>query len=122
MKKMMLLVVVVSLLFCAGPALANKAAVRLEAPANAALGEKVKITLFVTHSANNFFHHTKLVYLKINGKEAAHWDFDSFNLPEAADFTRSFEYVMDGPISLESAAFCNIHGSANTATATIGLQ
>ena len=122
MKKMMSLIVVVLFLFCAGPALANKAAVRLEAPANAALGEKVKITLFVTHSADNFFHYPKMVYLKINGKEAARWDFGSFNLPEAADFTRSFEYVMDGPISLESAAFCNIHGSANTATATIGLQ
>ena len=122
MKKMMLLIVCALLFLGAGPALANKAAVRLEAPANAALGEKIKITLFVTHSANNFFHHTKMVYLTINGQEKARWEFSGFNLPEAAEFSRSFEYVMDGPITLESAAFCNIHGSANTATATVGLQ
>ncbi|MDO8945578.1 MAG: hypothetical protein Q7U88_00315 [Desulfocapsaceae bacterium] len=30
--------------------------------------------------------------------------------------------VPDVAISLESAAFCNIHGSANTATVTIGLK
>jgi hypothetical protein len=121
MKKMMILIFVVLLLSCAGSALANKSAVRIEAPAHAALGSKVKITLFVTHSANNIFHYTKLVYLKINGKEVAHWDYSAFDRPEAADFTRSFEYVMDGPITLESKAFCNIHGSDNTATTSIDL-
>ncbi|MDD3815103.1 MAG: desulfoferrodoxin family protein [Desulfocapsaceae bacterium] len=122
MKKMILLIVGTLIFLCAESALANKAVVRLEAPENATQGEKIKITLFVTHSANNFFHHTKRVYLKINGQEKASWEFSGFNLPEAKVFNRSFEYVMDGPINLESAAFCNIHGSANTATATIGLK
>ena len=121
MKKLLLLVIALFLLG-AGSALANKSAVRLEAPANAKQGEKITITLFVTHSANNFFHHTKMVNLIINGQEAARWEFSGMNLPEAAEFSRTFEYVMDGPITLESAAFCNVHGSANTATATVGLQ
>ena len=121
MKKLLLLVIALFFLG-AGSALANKAAVRLEAPANAKQGEKITITLFVTHSANNFFHHTKLVNLIINGQEAARWEFSGTNLPEAAEFRRTFEYVLTGPITLESAAFCNIHGSANTATATVGLQ
>ena len=122
MKKMMMLIVVVLFLLGAGSALANKSAVRLEAPMNANQGEKIKITLFVTHSANNFFHHTKEVYLKINGQEVGRWEFSGTKLPEAADFSRTFEYVVAGPVTLESAAFCNVHGSANTATTTVGLQ
>ena len=122
MKKMILSVAGVLLFVCAGPALANKSAVRLEAPVSAAQGEKITITLFVTHSGNNFLHHTKQVSLTINGKEMARWEFGWTSTPEAAEFSRSFEYVMDGPITLESTASCNVHGSANTATATVGLQ
>lgn len=122
MKKMILLIVVTLIFLGAGSALANKAVVRLEAPLTAAQGEKITITLFVTHSANNFFHQTQRVYLKINGEEKASWDFGMTKRPEAAEFSRTFEYVMDGPITLESAAFCNIHGSAGTVTATIGLK
>ena len=122
MKKIVLLMVIALLFPGAGSALANKSAVRLEAPANGAQGEKIKITLFAKHSANNFFHHTKMVSLIINGQEAARWEFSGTNLPEAAEFSRTFEYVLTGPITLESAAFCNMHGSNNTATATVGLQ
>ncbi|MFA6499192.1 MAG: desulfoferrodoxin family protein [Desulfurivibrionaceae bacterium] len=122
MKKMMLLIVSALLFFGAGSALANKSTVRLEVPANAAQGEKIQITLFVAHSANNFFHQTKMVSLTINGQEMARWEFSGTNLPEAAEFSRTFEYVMTGPITLEAAAFCNMHGSGNTATATVGLQ
>ena len=122
MKKIVLLIAGVLLFLGAGSALANKSAVRLEAPANAAQGEKIKITLFATHSANNFFHHTKMVNLTINGQEVARWEFSGSNLPEAAEFSRTFEYVLTGPVTLESAAFCNIHGSSNTAKATVGLQ
>ncbi|MFA6283508.1 MAG: desulfoferrodoxin family protein [Desulfurivibrionaceae bacterium] len=122
MKKIVLLMVSVLFFLGAGSALANKSAVRMEAPAHAAQGEKITITLFVTHSGNNFFHHTKTVNLMINGQEAARWDFSAFNLPEAADFSRTFDYVVTGPTTLESAAFCNVHGSANTATATVDLQ
>lgn len=122
MKKMFLLIVSVLFVLGAGSALANKSTVRLEAPVKAAQGEKIKITLFITHSANNFFHHTKRVSLTINGQEVTRWEFGGFSLPEAAEFSRTFEYVMTGPITLESAALCNVHGSANTATTTIGLQ
>lgn len=121
MKKKLLLAAVLLFVF-AGPALANKSAVRLEAPASAAQGEKITVTLFVTHSGNNFLHHTNQVFLTINGKEMARWEFGWTNTPEAAEFSRSFEYVMDGPIALESAASCNVHGSANTATAAVGLR
>lgn len=122
MKKIFLLIVSVLFFLGAGSALANKSTVRLEAPANAAQGEKIKITLFVTHSANNFFHHTKKVSLTINGREVTRWEFGGFSLPEGAEFSRTFEYVMTGPATLEAAAFCNVHGSGNTATAKVSLQ
>lgn len=122
MKKIVLLLVIAVLVLGAGSALANKSTVRLDAPAKAAPGEKIKITLFATHSANNFLHYTQLVNLTINGQEVARWEFGGFNLPEAAEFSRTFEYVVTGPITLEAAAMCNVHGSANTATATVGLQ
>ena len=122
MKKIVLLLASVLFFLGAGSALANKSAVRVEAPANAKQGEKIAITLFVTHSANNFFHHTKTVNLIINGQEAARWEFSGTNLPEAAEFSRTFESVLTGPMTLESTAFCNMHGSGNTAKATVGLQ
>lgn len=122
MKKIVLLVVIALLFLGAGPALANKSAIRLEAPVNGGQGEKITITLFVKHSANNFFHHTKMVSLTINGQEAARWEFSGTNLPEAAEFSRTFDYVLTGPITLEAAAFCNMHGSGNTATATVGRR
>ena len=123
MKKIVLLVVIVLLFLSAGPALANKSAIRLEAPVNGGQGEKIAITIFVKHSANNFFHHTKMVTLTINGQEAARWEFSGTNLPEAAEFSRTVDYVLTGgPITLEAAAFCNMHGSDNTATATVGLR
>ncbi|MDO8945577.1 MAG: hypothetical protein Q7U88_00310 [Desulfocapsaceae bacterium] len=76
MEKMILLIVGALIFLCAeSSALANKAAVRLGAPENTTQGEKIKITLFVTHSANNCFHYTKRVYLKINGQEKASWEF-----------------------------------------------
>ena len=122
MKKIVLLVVIVLLFLSAGQALANKSAIRLEAPVNGGQGEKIAITIFVKHSANNFFHHTKMVTLTINGQEAARWEFSGTNLPEAAEFRRTVDYVLTGPITLEAAAFCNMHGSDNTATATVGLR
>jgi desulfoferrodoxin (superoxide reductase-like protein) len=122
MKKIFLLIVSILFFLGAGSALANKSTVRLEAPVNVAQGEKLKITLFVTHSANNFFHHTKKVSLTINGREVARWKFGGFSLPEGAEFSRTFEYVMTGPVTLEAAAFCNVHGSGNAATAKVSLQ
>ena len=122
MKKMILLTLGALIFLWVESALANKSVVRLEAPVSAAQGEKITITLFVTHSANNFFHHTKRVGLTINGEEKASWEFGKTSKPEAAEFSRTFEYVVDGPMTLESTAFCNMHGSANTATATIGLK
>lgn len=120
MKKIVLLMVIALLFSDAAPALANKSAIRLEAPGNGGQGEKITITLFAKHSANNLFHHTKMVTLTINGQEAARWEFSGTNLPEAAEFSRTFDYVLTGPITLEAAAFCNMHGSGNTATAAVG--
>ena len=122
MKKIMLAAVGALLFLDAGAALADKSAVRLEVPANAGQGEKITITLFARHSANNFLHYTKRLNLTINGQEAASWEFGAFNLPDSAEFSRTFEYVVTGPTTLESAAVCNVHGSANTATATVGLR
>ena len=63
---------------------ANKASVAISAPETAAKGSEVLVKLTITHSANNFFHYTNWVTLKVNGKEFSRWDFSSGNRPEAA--------------------------------------
>ena len=56
-----------------GVCFADKAAVTIEAPDQAAKGTEVVVKLHVTHSANSFFHYTSWVQVKVNGKDTALW-------------------------------------------------
>ena len=58
-----------------GVCFADKAAVTIEAPDQAAKGTEVVVKLQVTHSANSFFHYTKWVQVKVNGKDTALWEY-----------------------------------------------
>ena len=90
---------------------ADKASVAISAPETASKGSEVPVKLTITHSANNFFHYTNWVSLKVNGKESSRWDFSSGNRPEAAVFSREVRIPVNGPIELIAESNCNMHGS-----------
>jgi len=78
----------------------------------------------VTHSGNNFIHHTDWAYVKVNGKEVGRWEFSAGSLPESEIFSREIDYTVegDGPITIEAEADCNIHGSAGKVEKKIEIQ
>lgn len=99
------------LLFNAPPLYADKAALTITAPETAAKGSEVLVKLTITHSANNFFHYINWVYLKVNGKEFARWDYSSGKRPEEASFTKEVKIPITASIELVAEANCNLHGS-----------
>lgn len=101
-----------ALLLTPATVLADKTAVRIEAPAKAAVGDDITITLNVTHNGNNFFHYTDWVYLTANGKEVGRWDFTATQRPESENFTRTLTLTVQENIELTAKANCNLHGSA----------
>jgi len=103
------------LLWVPGQAHADKSSVRIEAPTQAPIGATIPITLHVSHSGNNFVHHTDWVVVKINGEEAKRWEFGMFSTPDNENFTLTMTHAMTGPIEIEAEASCNIHGSAGIA-------
>jgi desulfoferrodoxin (superoxide reductase-like protein) len=120
------LTLAVILLVCliAAPAFANKSSVAIDAPEKAVKGSVVKIKVTVTHSGNNFIHHTDWAYVKVNGKEVGRWEFSAGSLPESEIFSREIDYTVegDGPITIEAEADCNIHGSAGKVEKKIEIQ
>ena len=101
---------------------ANKAEAKIEVPENAAKGSDITIRVTVTHSANNFFHHTEWLQVKSNEKEIARWDFTGTNKPEAATFTREIKYRVEGNAEIKAQASCNLHGSAGENVAQVSVQ
>jgi desulfoferrodoxin (superoxide reductase-like protein) len=106
-------------LMAAGPARANKTETRIEIPESAPRGSEIPIKITVIHSANSFLHYTEWAWIKVNGKEFARWDFSSGNRPEAETFSRETKIKMEGDLNITAKASCNLHGSANEATATV---
>ena len=101
--------------FCilsAGAAFANKSAVKIEAPDEAVKGTEVTVKLHVTHSANNFIHHTEWLKVHVNGTEIARWEYSMFRLPDGANFTKEIKVPVNEDVEIEAKASCNIHGSA----------
>jgi desulfoferrodoxin (superoxide reductase-like protein) len=108
-------------LMTAGAAWANKAETRLEVPDSAAKDSEITIKMTVIHSANSWFHHVEWAWIQVNGKEIARWDFTSSHLPESAQFSREIKTKVDGNLDIMAKASCNLHGSANTATANVKI-
>ena len=100
---------------------ANKAETRLEVPDSAAKGSEITIKITVIHSANSFFHHVEWAWIQVDGKEIARWDFSSSHLPESETFTREIKTKVEGNMEIKAKASCNLHGSANEATANVKL-
>lgn len=109
-------------LVSAGPAWANQAEARLEVQDSAPKGSEITIRMTVIHSSNNFFHYTEWAQIYVNGKEIARWDFNSLNLPENATFSREVKTKVEGNLYVSGKASCNLHGSANEATANVKLM
>ncbi len=101
---------------------ANKSSVTIDAPDSVAKGAEVAIKLNVMHNGNNIFHHTEWVYVKVNGKEIARWDFSMFNRPETENFSREIKYIINEPVQIEAEASCNVHGSSGISKAAINLK
>jgi len=124
MKKIIKLMLFLSLFYflSIGIAFANKSSVSLTAPESVAKGTEVTIKVNVTHSGNNMFHYTNWVYVKINGKEVARWDFSATKTPESENFTKEIKYTANEPAQIEAEANCNIHGSTGISKASITLK
>lgn len=110
------------LLLAAVQASADKSSVTIEAPAAAVSGSEITVKLHVVHRGNSAFHHTKLVQVTVNGKEAARWEFKGSQRPEAQEFSREVAVRVDTDLNIEAQAFCNIHGSAGPAAAVVKVQ
>jgi desulfoferrodoxin (superoxide reductase-like protein) len=112
-------VALVIAIFVNVPAWANKAETKIEVPESAGIGSEITIKVTVIHSANNYFHHTEWLWVQVNGKEIAKWEYSGSNLPEGATFTKEIKFKVDGDLDIKGKASCNIHGSANDAAAKV---
>ena len=124
MKKIIRLMLFFSLFYflSLGIAFASKSSVSLTVPESVPKGTEVTISVNVTHSGNNMFHYTNWVYVKVNGKEIARWDFSMTNTPESENFTREIKYTVNEPAQIEAEANCNIHGSTGITKAGVSLK
>ena len=104
-----------------GTAWANKAETQIESPDSATKGSEITIKIRVFHSANNFFHHVEWAWIQVNGKEIARWDFSASHLPESENFSREIKIKVESNLEIKAKASCNIHGSANEATAKVTM-
>ena len=119
--------VICALILCAGifwttPAMADKAAVTIEAPADTTKGAEITIRLTVTHSANTERHHVDWLKIWVNGQEVNKWGFSSSKLPEANPFTREIKVKASGDLEIKAEASCNVHGSKGPATVKIAVK
>ena len=115
-------VLAIMILMLSSLALANKSAVSIQAPAEVQRGSEAVIRVTVTHSDNSPIHHTEWLYITVNGKEVARWDYSAFNRPEAATFTKEIKYTATDNMDVKAEASCNLHGSAGPATSKISVK
>ena len=100
---------------------ADKASVTIDAPETAIKGAEITIKVTATHDANNFLHYTNWLYIMINDKEVARWDYSWRNRPEGKTFTKEITYTVNEPVEIKAEANCNIHGSEGPQTVKIAV-
>jgi desulfoferrodoxin (superoxide reductase-like protein) len=108
-------------LLATGSAWANKSSVEIVAPATVKAGETVTITLKVSHRGNNFIHHTRWAYVKVNGAEVGRWEWSKQKF-ESGNFTRQVTVKVDKPLQIEAEAWCNLHGSTGPKQAAVKVE
>jgi len=107
------------IMLAAGSAEANKSSVVIEQPVQFNESGKAVIKCTVTHSGNNFLHHTEWLRVSADGTEIARWDYSWKSKPESAIFTREITVDAAAPVAIEAEASCNIHGSKGPAKMTL---
>ncbi|MBA3019163.1 MAG: hypothetical protein FP811_13620 [Desulfobacteraceae bacterium] len=125
MKKLKIELVVAVFIFCFScAAFADQSSVSLETPDSVERGSEITIKVNVTHSANNFFHHTKWVYIMVNEEEIARWGYSNYKnkRPKANNFTNEIKYIVTDDVIIQVEAGCNIHGSKNKAINNIFIK
>ncbi len=115
-------VLALMILMLSNLAFANKSAVSIQTPTDVQRGSEVVIRVTVTHSDNNPIHHTEWLYVTVNGKEVARWDYSAFNRPEAATFTKEIKLTATDNMDVKAEASCNLHGSAGPAMSKISIK
>jgi desulfoferrodoxin (superoxide reductase-like protein) len=105
----------------AGTVFADKTSVAISAPDSAAPGSEITIRVTATHSANNFLHYTDWLYVTVNGKEIARWNFTRSKKPEGSVFTREIKYTVNENAEIKAEGHCNMHGSKGPATAQVSV-
>ena len=101
---------------------ANKSSVSVDAPESVMKGSEITIKLNVEHDGNSIFHYTKWVYVMINGKEIARWDYTWRKKPEAGNFTKEITYTVNEPIEIVAESSCNTHGSKGKAIKKVSVK
>jgi len=127
MKKLKIELVVAVFIFIScfsSAAFADQSSVSLEAPDSVERGTEITIKVNVTHSANNFFHHTKWVYIMVNEEEIARWDYGNYKnkRPKAENFTNEIKYIVTDDVIIQAEAGCNIHGSKKKAIKKVFIK
>ena len=100
---------------------ADKSSVTIDAPETAIKGSETTIKVTATHDANNFLHYTNWLYIMVNDKEVARWDYSWRKRPEDKTFTKEITYTINEPIEIIAEANCNIHGSEGPQTVKIAV-
>ncbi|MBW1779443.1 MAG: hypothetical protein JRL30_01775 [Deltaproteobacteria bacterium] len=121
-KRVMGLIALCFLLLGGSNVLADKSAVKIEAPDQVTKGSEAVIKVRVTHSANNMFHYTDWVTVKANGREIGRWEYSANSRPEAAVFTREIKVPVNEDLQIEAEANCNLHGSAGVDRKKISVK
>ena len=120
-KKSLLVALLISFVF-ASTAFADKTSISIESPQSVKKGTEINIKIAVSHSGNNFFHYTKWVYVRANGKEIARWDFSSGDRPESNNFIREIKYTVTEKTAITAMGNCNIHGSEGEVKTLINIE
>ena len=101
---------------------ADESSVTIDAPATATRGEEITIKVTALHDGNNFFHYTDWLYIMINDKEVARWDYTWRKRPEGKTFTKEITYMVTDPVEIKAEAHCNLHGSTGPKTLKISVN
>ncbi len=101
---------------------ADKSSVTIDAPETAIKGTEITIKVTATHDANNFLHYTNWLYIMVNDKEVARWDYSWRKRPEDKTFTKEITYTVNEPVEIKAEANCNIHGSEGPQTVKIAVS
>jgi desulfoferrodoxin (superoxide reductase-like protein) len=101
---------------------ANKTSVKIIAPEKAKAGSEITVKIEVNHKGNTTKHYSKLILVKVNGKEYKKWEYSKDKLPESQNFTLEFKIKVELKLEIEVEGKCNKHGSKGSKKAVINVE